>query len=83
MTVKNTRDQTPLDLAIDNLHSEVTMTMLLHKRSVWGVSRMVSLNEAAWSVSGNRSDLTWAMWSLIGNRAHLKDKTVNFYVAYT
>ena len=34
VTVKNTHEQAPLDLAIDNLHGEVTMTMLIHKRSV-------------------------------------------------
>ena len=32
VSAKNTHDHTPLDLAIDNLHSEVAYVMLKHKR---------------------------------------------------
>ena len=32
VTVKNTRDQSAMDIAIDNLYSEVAMVMLRHGR---------------------------------------------------
>jgi len=33
VTLKNTYDHSPLDLAIDNLHHDVAITMLRNKRS--------------------------------------------------
>ena len=32
VTLKNTYDQAPMDLAIDNLHGDTVITMLRHKR---------------------------------------------------
>ena len=34
VTLKNAYDQSPLDLAIDNLHNDVAIAMLKHKRYV-------------------------------------------------
>ncbi|ELT97032.1 hypothetical protein CAPTEDRAFT_142455, partial [Capitella teleta] len=47
VTVKNTHDQSPLELAIDHMHSEVVCVMLKHRRytAVYTVFTMTSNTE--------------------------------------